>query len=138
MIRNKINRTIFNRRQSYWLIAILLFTLSSCDTWIFMQYSVKNKSDNEVKLLVPFNRVIDRGDSLPAVYQKVDSTLIIKSDETILLSGVRILYPSRRSFYKNNPGLCGIKRVQNDTIVDLGCSKKEWKYRKGQSMLILR
>jgi hypothetical protein len=68
----------------------------------------------------------------------IDSTWIIKSNETIMVSGVRVLYPSRRSFYRNNPGVCGIKRVNSDTIVDLGCSKKEWKYRKGQSMLILK
>lgn len=124
---------MINRLRSYWVIIILAFTLTSCDTWIFMGYVVKNKSENEVKLLVPYYGV----DSLRNEYKK-DSILIIKSNETIMLSGVRILYPSRRSFYRNHPGICGIKRLNNDTIIDLGCSKKEWKYRKGQSMLILK
>jgi hypothetical protein len=103
-----------------------------------MQYSVKNKSENDIKLLVPYYHANYMEDSSRIVSQMIDSIWVIQTKETVMLDAVRVLYPSHRSFYRSNPGVCGIRRIEDDTIVDLGCSKKEWKYRKGKSMLILK
>ncbi len=68
----------------------------------------------------------------------IGSILKIKPNEVVMITGARSLYPSAKGFYRNYPGVCGLKRINNDTIIDLGCSRKEWKFRKGNSMLILK
>jgi hypothetical protein len=133
MILHTCNKTTRNGLRSLWLLIILVFTLTSCDNWIYLGYAVKNKSGKEVKLIVP---TYCNGGWSSA--NRRDSIWIIQPEEEVMLHGIRILYPSRKGFYRNDPGVCGIRKVDKDTLMDLGCTKKEWKYRKGQSILILK
>ena len=132
-VNMNLNRIRMNRLRTFWLILILAFTLTSCDNWVFVSYVVKNKSENDVRLFVP-NYCPD---GYPCSTPK-DSILNIKPNEVVMITGARSLYPSAKGFYRNYPGVCGLKRINNDTIIDLGCSRKEWKFRKGSSMLILK
>lgn len=113
------------------MILILSAMLISCDRWIVMGYAVKNNTGHEVTLFVPNYSDYSSG-------RQKDTTLTIQASETLIMSGIRIMHPSKRGFYRNNPGVCGIKRLENDTSIELGCSKKEWKYRKGRSLMILK
>lgn len=124
------------RLKEFWILLILPLTLVSCDAMLQMTYVVKNKSVNEVKIFVP-NFLVD---SLPHTFgQRKDTTLTLKPDEEIIVGiDSKIDFPwGRKNIYRNKPGICGIKRISNDTIITLDCSEKEWKYRKGQSWLKL-
>lgn len=126
-----------NRLRKYWIFLFSSFMLMSCDAALKMTYVVKNKSNNDLKLFVPNYPV----DSVPNLYgHRRDTILILKPNECIIVGiDSKIDFPwGRKNIYRNNPGICGLKRFHNDTIVDLNCSKKEWKYRKGQSILILK
>ncbi len=124
------------KMKNFWILLILAFTLVSCDAMLHMTYAVKNKSLNEVKLFVPNFPV----DSLPHMFgQRKDTIFTLKPNEEIIV-GIesKIDFPwGRKNIYRNRPGICGIKRISKDTITTLGCSEKEWKYKKGQSWLKL-
>ena len=117
----------------FWLLTLTAFLLSSCDTWIFMRYEVHNKSKSDITIFVP-NYISDR-QTKPS---HIDTTFTLKSNEVVMVVGTRAIYPSSRSFYRNYPGVCGIKRMLKDSIIPVGCTKKEWKYKKGKSILILK
>lgn len=119
------------------LIIYLLFSstliLTSCDAWVQMGYVVKNKSANEVKIFVPIY-TIDKFNSIK------DTTLTINpNEERRVFVDDKLDFPwGRKNIYRKNPGVCGIKRLDSDTTISLGCSKKEWKYKRGVSVLILK
>lgn len=129
--------TIRGRFRTCWILLISIFLLTSCDAFLQMTYVVKNKSENELKLFVPNYPV----DSLPSVYgDRKDTTLRLNPNGEIIVGiSSKIDFPwGRKNIYRNAPGISGIKKLNNDTIINLSCSKKEWKYRKGQSILILK
>ena len=138
MLNSEFKAMIINRTKACWWIVLCAVTLTSCDTWIVMLYSVENTSEDEAKILVPYYRSRYSVDSLRVVDETIDSTLIIKPDETVLLSGVRLLYPSRRGYYRGQPGVRGVRRAYGDTLIEIKKKKKEWKFRKGGSVLILK
>ena len=102
-----------------------------------MTYTVENKTKSDVTLFVPNFPT----DSIARLFGHIqDTTIVIKPDEEVVV-GLRskIDFPwGTRNIYKNQPGICGIKRFYNDTVVDLGCSKREWKYKRRKSKLKLR
>lgn len=98
-----------------------------------MRYEVHNTSKSDVTIFVP-NYISDRQTN-PS---HRDTILTLKPNEVAMVSGVRVMYPSSKGFYRNYPGVCGIKRILKDTSIPVGCTRKEWKYKKGNSILILK
>ncbi len=128
-----ISNSMLRKTLLFWLLTLTAFLLSSCDTWIFMRYEVHNKSKSDVTIFVP-NYISDRQTN-PS---HRDTILTLKPNEVAMVGGVRAIYPSGRGFYRNYPGVCGIKRILKDTSIPVGCTRKEWKYKKGNSILILK
>lgn len=123
-----------NHLIKYLLFLISIWILSSCDALLQMSYAVKNTSSNEVKLFVPNYPT----DSILSIYgQRKDTTLILKPNEEIIVGvGSKIDFPwGRKNIYKNTPGICGLKRIHSDSIIEMRCSSAEWKYRRGRSIL---
>ena len=124
----------------YLKLILLIFTiafLTSCDAMLHMTYTVQNKTESEIKLFVPNFPT----DSVLSIYGgKQDTTLIIKPNQEIVVGiGSKIEFPwGTKNIYKNQPGICGIKRISNDTIIELGCTKKEWKYKKRNSKMKIK
>jgi hypothetical protein len=130
---NPIRIKMFCKSLPFWILTLTAFLLSGCDTWIFMRYEVHNKSKNDITIFVP-NYISDR-QTKPS---HIDTILTLKSNEVVMVGGTRAIYPSSRSFYRNYPGVCGIKQILKDTTIPVGCTKKEWKYKKGKSILTLK
>lgn len=130
---NPIPISMLRKSLPFWILILTAFLLSSCDTWIFMRYEVHNKSKNDITIFVP-NYISDRQTN-PA---HKDTTITLKSNEVAMVGGMRVMYPFSRGFYRNYPGVCGIKRILKDTTIPVGCTRKEWKYKKGKSILTLK
>lgn len=119
-----------------WLIIPALVFIG-CDAMLQMTYIIHNKSDHDVTLFIP-NYPID---TFPRVYGETKDTIInLKPNEKKII-GIdnKIDFPwARKNIYKNNPGICGLKKINTDSIIDLGCSKSEWKYKKGYALLKIK
>ena len=114
-----------------------IIVLISCDAMLHMTYTIENKTKSEIKIFVP-NFPID---SVFSVFgKKQDTTLIIKPNEEIVVGmGSKIDFPwGTKNIYKNQPGMCGIKRINNDTIIEFGCTKAEWKYKRRNSKIKIK
>ena len=114
-----------------------LVLCTSCDAMLTMIYSVKNKTKNEIQLIVP-NLPINNNNLYFG--EKKDSFLILLPNQEIIVgSNFKIDFPwARKNIYRKHPGICGIQRIDQQNIVKLGCSKKEWKYWKGVSTLRIK
>ena len=114
-----------------------LVLCTSCDAKLTMIYSVKNKTKNEIQLFVP-NLPINNSNLYFG--EKKDSFLILLPNQEIIVgSNFKIDFPwARKNIYRKHPGICGIQRIDQQNIVKLGCSKKEWKYWKGVSTLRIK
>lgn len=128
-----MNKQLFE----YLKISLLIFPiafLTSCDAMLHMTYTVQNKTESDIKVFVPSFPT----DSFLSIYGgKRDTTLIIKPKEEIVV-GIesKIDFPwGTKNIYKNQPGICGIKRIGNDTVIELGCTEEEWKYKRRNSKM---
>jgi len=119
------------------LLVISIIMLVSCDAMLHMAYTVENKSKEDIKIFVP-NYPIEP--TLSNFGERKDTTIILKPDEKALVGiGSKIDFPwGTKNIYKNQPGICGIKKIKADTSISLGCSTSEWKYRKGRSILKIK
>ena len=119
------------------LLTLPIAVLTSCDAMLHMTYTIQNKTESDIKVFVPDFPT----DSVLSIYgDKRDTTLIVKPNEEIIVGiGSKIDFPwGTKNIYKNRPGVCGIKRISNDTIIDLTCTKKEWKYKRRNSKMKIK
>lgn len=132
-----MKKLFVNRILLSWYLIVAILFLTGCDAMVHMVYVVKNQSKNEMTLFVPNYPV----DNLLTVYGKrKDTTLILKPKESIVVGiNSKIDFPwGRKNIYRFDPGMCGLKKINHDISLDLGCSKKEWKYRNGMSIMFLK
>lgn len=115
----------------------LIILISGCDAMLHLTYSVENKSKTDITLFVP-NYPVDRTMSIYG--ESKDTTIVLQPNEKVIVGfNSKIDFPwATRNIYRNSPGNCGIKIIENDTINELGCSKDIWKYRKRNSKLTIR
>lgn len=112
--------------------------LISCDAVNHLQYSVQNKTDKSIRLHVPSYPIDSSQGEFGA---KVDTIIEVQPNESIWVgtSPVDIDFPwATKNIYKKAPGICGLELVQNDTLIKLGCTKSNWKYKKRWSTLKLK
>ena len=115
------------------LLALSILTLFGCDSMLSMKYTVENTSLHDAKLFVP-NFPIDTS-NLGESCEIRDTTLILKPNTKIIV-GVenKLDFPwATKNIYKKWPGKCGIRKIEIDTIINLGCSELEWEYENGSS-----
>lgn len=121
----------------YLKLTLLIFPiafLTSCDAMLHMTYTVQNKTESDINLFIPNFPT----DSVLSIYSgKRDTVLVIKPNQEVIVGiGSKIDFPCRaRNIYKNQPGICGIKRINNGEIIELGCTKKDWKYKRRNSKM---
>ena len=119
----------------YALGFLVLFT--SCDALLTMSYSVKNKTKKEITVFVPNFPVAYN--SISFNQQKDTFITLLPNQELIVGRNSKIDFPwARKNIYRKHPGICGIQRIDQQNIVKLGCTKKEWKYWKGVSTLRIK
>ncbi len=126
------------QRTARLLFFVLLptFILVGCDAMLLMTYTVENRSKNEVKLFVP-----NFPDSSLSLFGKfTDTTLTLQPNDKIVVGfDSKIDFPwATKNIYRNKPGKCGIKKIETDTMIPLGCSKSEWKFKRGSSNLKIK
>lgn len=115
-------------------VLFLLSFLTSCDAMNQLNYFVKNKSDQEIVIVVP-NYSLDRRIAFQS--SLTDTTLTIPAGEKIWVGNSRkdIDFPwATKNIYKEHPGKCGIQ-FENDT---LPCDKGNWKYRRKTSIFVVK
>jgi hypothetical protein len=123
-----------------FVLLALAFFVSSCDAMLLMSYSIENKSKSDVRLFVP-NAIGSSKGYFDPLSEAKDTVMLLKNDEAIVISyALKIDFPwARKNIYKNQPGICGIKKKTSvDSLFEYGCSKKEWKYKHGNSVLIIK
>lgn len=116
----------------------LLILLSSCDAWLNMTYTVENKTKTDVNVFIPN---FPTEGSFCGLYSNItDTILTLKPKQVVTVGCISDLdFPfATRNMYRSNPGKCGIKIVESDTMKNLGCSKKEWKYFRRNSNLKIK
>lgn len=120
-----------------FFLLMTISLLTSCDAFLEMVYVVENKSSDKVELFIPNHPIDGR---FPSVYESKDTILILKSKEKIIVGARnKIGFPwGCKNIYKNSPGICGLKKIDSDTLMEIGCSNKEWKYKKGCSTLKIK
>lgn len=122
---------------------ILLFLcvglfLSSCDSFVSLAYTVENKTSQPIKVFVPNYQANGYGLSKGA------DTIIELGPHASQIIGATfprtsgLIGPALRRIYKEYPGLCGLKLIRPDTTLAVDCTKKEWKLRRGVSVLKIR
>lgn len=123
-------------RKLYLILECGCFVLlTGCDALLHMTYSIENKSKEAVTLFIP--NFPTKGISEGWRSEHNDTVLTLQPNQVIMV-GVRtdIDFPfATKNIYKNYPGICGIKRRDADTSIDLGCTQKEWKYKRKNSNL---
>ena len=117
------------------LILPLVIVLTSCDAVVHISYSVENNTNKNIEIFVPdytVDPMISREYSA-----KIDTVMTVEPNQTKVVGyGSKIDFPwARKRIYTYKPGICGIKRIDLDTMITFGCTKKEWNYQKGQSVL---
>ena len=64
---------------------------------------------------------------------------LLPNQEIIVGLNIKIDFPwATKNIYRSQPGICGIKVMKSELIEIIGCTKKEWKYRKGVSTLKIK
>ena len=127
----------FREVYSYILVSLMPVLLTSCDAMLTMSYAVKNKSKNKIGLYIPnyptdgnFNQFSKRRDTL---------IWLLPNEEIIVGRNSKIDFPwATKNIYRNQPGICGIEVMKPELIERIGCTKKEWKYRKGIATLRIK
>lgn len=118
----------------------LAFFISSCDALLQMNYSIENKSKNDVRLFVP-NAIGSSKGYFDRLGEAKDTIVLLKKGEAIVIRyAMKIDFPwGTKNIYKNQPGICGIKNLTSpDSHFEYGCTKKEWKYKRRNSALIIK
>lgn len=119
---------------SFLLMALLL---SSCDAFVRLRYAVDNRTSKPIKIFVPKYP----GNENPFSRQ-VDTILEVKPHHVEYVGATmpRVTGPlrARKRIYKKQPGLCGLRFMRPDSTVSLGCTAKEWRYKRGTSVLTIR
>lgn len=120
-----------------FFIAASSFILTGCDALLMMTYSVDNQSKSEIQVHIPDFPILGYDDHFS---QRIDTTLTLQPKQKVLVGcNIKIDFPwARKNIYKNIPGICGIQLIHSGLNVEIGCTKKEWKYRKGSSHLIIK
>jgi hypothetical protein len=119
------------------LLCVGLF-LSSCDSFVSLAYTVENKTSQPVKVFVPNYQTNGYG------FSKGTDTIIEIGPHTSHIVGATLprtsglIGPALRRIHKEYPGLCGLKLIKPDTTLEVDCTKKEWKLRRGVSVLKIR
>lgn len=110
---------------------MFLITAVGCDAVNQVFYTVENRTDKSVYIRVP-NFPTDPGNGFYS--ETKDSTIEIGAHEekVVGVSPMDISFPwGSRRIYKETPGICGIQRVENDSVITLDCTRKSWHYRSG-------
>jgi hypothetical protein len=118
----------------------LAFLLTSCDALLLMSYSIENKSKKDVRLFVP-NAIVSSEGYFDRLSEVKDTVVLLKKGETFVIGyEMKIDFPwGTKNIYKNKPGICGLKNLTSaDSYCEYGCTKKEWKYKRRNSTLIIR
>jgi len=117
-----------------FLFPVLL--LSSCDAFVRLPYHVENKTSRPVKIFVPHYQADG------AFGRGVDTTLEIGPHNGVFIGSTmpRVTGPigASKRIYREHPGYCGLKLTTADTTMTLDCTKKEWKFRRGVSVLKIK
>jgi hypothetical protein len=102
-----------------------------------MSYLVENKSKNNIGLYIPNYPTDGNFDKFST---KQDTLIwLLPNDEVIVGRNSKIDFPwATKNIYRNQPGICGIEVMKPELIERLGCTKKEWKYRQGVSILKIK
>lgn len=113
----------------------LLF--SGCDAFVSLHYAVDNKTSKPIRVFVPNYPI-----SGNPFGRRVDTILEIKP-HSIDYAGTtlpQVTGPlrARRHIYKKQPGLCGLRFMTPDSTISVGCTEKEWRYRRGLAVLRVR
>ena len=119
-------------------IGLLAVALIACDAVNHLQYSLENKTDENIRIHIQ-NYPIDRNQGIFSA--KVDTIIMISPKESIWVgtSPMDINFPwATKTIYKKSPGICGLERIEKDTILKLDCTKSSWKYKKRWSTLELK
>lgn len=123
------------RKLTLFLSSALLFC--SCDAFVSLSYSIENKTSRPLKVFVPGYQKSNHGFS-----KGVDTTLEIAphSSEWLGTTLPRVTGPigATRRIYRTAPGFCGLRLISADTTIALGCTRKEWKFRRGISVMKIR
>jgi hypothetical protein len=112
--------------------------LSSCDSFVSLAYTVENKTSKPLKVFVPNYQANGYG------YSKGADTIIEIGPHTSRIVSATfprtsgLIGPALRRIYKEYPGHCGLKLIRPDTTVEIACTKKQWKLRRGVSVLKIR
>lgn len=125
------------------LLKIMLFPigfmlLHSCDSVNRVYYSVENKRNEEIRIHVPEYLIEPQKDVFST---RVDTIIGLKPGEAIWIatSPMKIGFPgTAKKIYKEGPGVCGLELIEKDTVIQLGCTKSEWKYSRRESILKIR
>lgn len=127
-----------NKMKRLYFFAILsCFALMSCDAVLHMSYSVENKTKGDIYLFIP-------NYSIQGPYETYgkskDTVLHLKPNENVIVGrGTKIDFPwGTKNIYRENPGKCGIERINADSTIRFGCTKEEWKYKRKTSTLIIK
>ncbi len=123
---------------NYILGTLAAIALFSCDAVNHLYYSVQNKTVKNIHLHIPYYPL----EPLRGEFSAITDTIIeIKPNESIWLgtSLMDIDFPwATKNIYKENPGICGLELIKNDTVIKLDCSNSSWKYNKRWSTLKIR
>lgn len=110
--------------------------LCGCDAFVRLPYYLENKTSKPLNVFVPHyqaNGAFGRG---------VDTTLEIGPHSGAFIGSTmpRVTGPvgAARRIYRESPGFCGLKLVKPDTSIALACTMKEWKLRRGISVLKIK
>jgi len=130
-----LTQTNFMNIRKLFLLCLLPL-LSSCDALVSMSYSVENKTKEDIHLFIP-NFPADS--SFYVSGKTVDTLIHLKPNEHLVVGfGRKIDFPwGAKNIYKENPGKCGIERVDSDSTIRFGCTKEEWKYKRKNSTLVI-
>ena len=123
-----------------FFLFVIAFFVSSCDALLHMSYSIENKSKNDVRLFVP-NAIGSRKGYFDPRGEAKDTIVLLKKGEAIVIGyDMKIDFPwGTKNIYKNQPGICGIKNLTSaNTQFEYACTKKEWKYKRRNSALIIK
>lgn len=122
--------SIFKEKRKYISIFLISVIFISCDAVNQLHYSVKNKTDKNIRIHVP-NHPVDPNQGWFS--ERVDTIIEIEPKESLWVgtSPVDIDFPwATKNIYKQNPGICGLELIEDDTVITLDCTHKNWKYKK--------
>lgn len=120
----------------YILFLFSALLLSSCDAFVSLPYYIENKTSRSIKVFVPHYQADG------AFGRGVDTTLEIGPHNGAFIGSTlpRVTGPvgAMRRIYRGAPGYCGLKLVKPDTTLAVSCTEKEWKFRRGISVLKIK